>query len=231
MALTDIFASLRGAKNTIHAIDAKLKKLGDERARVEALPPHTDDLRDWLLRDIDTRSARYLKNLAAWHLNDEAVAYMRGGDYSTHPGSSILSLGTSAPAASGIGVPEDLRKKGGYKLSPIVGGDVVAEPSMDALTFFLSAAIRQTIADHIDEWFPAAKNGTKAADRAAQLQKIDKQTAALQKQRAELADEIEGARQALTAPAGAAAGDNMNAASDAAEAAAYVAEYGGTVAQ
>ena len=72
---------------------------------------------------------------------------------------------------------------------------------MCALTHFLRPAIEAQLPKLIEDAFPGARNGIPSAERRAKLAKIDKQIAALEAERSDLADALRDAQKAIDAPA------------------------------
>jgi hypothetical protein len=190
----ELFNALRGAKNTVGAIDSKLSKLKAERAAIAAAPPHLDDLQQWALRGLDSASADFLGRLKRWHFNDGALTGWSGESIDAHAGPQLLGITPTVPHGDG----------------PAVGGNGVAD--LAALTHFLRPAIEAQLPKLIEEAFPGSRKGLRSSERLAKLQKLDGQIKALEGERSHLVGLVRDAQKAIDTPANTMSTDDREAA-------------------
>jgi hypothetical protein len=186
MAL-EIFNALRGAKNTIGAIDSKLATLRAERAKVGAAPPHIDDVKAWALRGLDSASEHFLGRLRRWHFNDEALAKWSGSTLDGHAGPQLLGITATVPG----------------HVCPAPGNIAHDMPPADiaAVTHFLRPAIEKELPALIEQAFPGSRKGMRSSERVAKLAKLDRQIATLEAERNEYVVALRDAQKAIDTPA------------------------------
>lgn len=196
----EFLSNLRSVRNTVGAIDKKLTTLRAERAAVAASPPHTSDIQAWALRGLDNASESFLGRLRRWHFNDEALAVWSGETLDAHAGAQLLAVSPTVPSHK----------------CPAPGGQDSIGADFAAVTHFLRPAIEAALPKLIEESFPGSRNGMKGSDRRAKLERLDKAIAALEAERASLADALKDAQKAIDAPANTHTGDDVAAAEAAA---------------
>jgi hypothetical protein len=185
--------ALRGAKNTIGAIDSRLNKLRAERAAVAAAAPHIDDLQAWALRGLNSASEDFLGRLKRWHFKDAALTGWTGETLDSHAGPQLLGIHDSVPHGAG----------------PAVGGGAA---DVAALTHFLKPAIAAQLPKLIEEAFPGSRKGLRSSERVAKLAKLDGQIGALEAERAAYANGLRDAQRAIDVPANTLSTDDREAA-------------------
>jgi hypothetical protein len=194
----DFFNALRSARNTVGAIDSKRAKLSAERDEVAAAPPHIDDVKAWAVRGLDAASEHFLGRLKRWHFNDEALAQWSGETLDGHAGPQLLGITPTVPHGSGPA-------PGTFDVSR-QAGDIAA------ITHFLRPVIEAQLPKLIEESFPGARKGMRSSERRARLEKLDKQIAALDAERAELVGALRDAQKAIDTPANTLSTDDREAA-------------------
>jgi hypothetical protein len=191
----EIFNALRGAKNTIGAIDSKLTKLRAERAEVAAAPPHLDDVKAWAVRGLDSASEHFLGRLRRWHFNDAAMAKWSGETLDNHAGAQLLGISATIPG----------------HVCPAPGNIAYDMPPANicAVTHFLRPVIEAQLPKLIEECFPGSRKGMRSSERVA---KLDKAIGALEAERNEYVAELREVQKAIDPPANTMSTDDREAA-------------------
>lgn len=182
--IADLIASLRGARTTIADLDARLAKLAEERARVEAAPPHADDIADCLARGLDSYGDLFKQRLR-WFLNPENL--QRPGSYLQllNP-STMLELPETAPRFGAL-LP-------GGSFSYASGNAAAC-----AVAWAIGPLIRDRLPALVAELLPESKAGMRSAERFAKLASIDREAEQVEAQRNELMEQLAAARDAAGA--------------------------------
>lgn len=165
------------------ALDSKVTDLAKRRADDEhvcSLPPHRDDLVEWLSDRVTAGAAERAERTVARYF--DAAKHMRGVDVDTHAdGFSLLTVEkypTGTPA------------------SPPALTALSAELSLDMLAVLLRPALRAEAERLVDRLWPEAKRGIRSKDRAEKRAKLAKEIETLERDIAELRNELKAAIEA-----------------------------------
>lgn len=183
-SISDLIASLRGARTTIADLDARLAKLAEERARIEAVPPHADDIAECFARGLDSYGDLF-KQRMRWFLNPENLR--RPGSY--------LQLVNPAPLFE---LPETVPTTG--SLLPGANFNYLSrDAAACAVAWAVAPLIRDRLSALVIELLPESKAGMHSAERFAKLAAIDREAEQIEAQRDELMEQLAAARDAAGA--------------------------------
>jgi prefoldin subunit 5 len=185
MSLSNVIPQFAGAleetRNKLNAVQAEIDQIAQERGLIEQAKPHTSDIVSAYTRSLKAQHDQFKGQFAAFLkatfvVPDDAARRAHATAY------DILRL-PATPPDNGIGSIGQAR--------------ALPEINTAAIAYFLGEQIAQTMPGLIDELCPGARDGMKAADRAAKLAALDKRLADLTKERSALQAELEAARQAI----------------------------------
>jgi hypothetical protein len=182
-SISDLVASLRVARSTITDLDARLAKLAEERTRIEAMPPHADDIADCLARGLDSYGELF-KERMRWFLNPENLRVPGSYLQLVNP-SPLLELPDSRPAYCG------LLPGGAFGLGS-------RDAAACAVAFAVAPLMRERLPALVAELLPESKSGMRAAERFAKLAAIDREAEQIEAQRSELMEQLAAARDAAS---------------------------------
>lgn len=186
--LSDMFSSVRAlatdARSEVKRLESQIEELRRQRAEVERLPPHIDDLVEWFGRNMDQYANHYAAR-AARYLHPSTVA-ARG--WSAWDEKIISESGFAAFRLDWqtYGVHENV--------TPPDPVDSVSRPiDATALIALLAPNIKANARDFLLRLLPDSVNGVRLAERNRQLRAIDEQLMARSIARQDILDELQRA--------------------------------------
>lgn len=180
MKLAELLGLIKGERDSIREIDAKLRTLVDQLGQVRAAPPDRATVVSWALRSVDTAVAAFEKNLSGWYFLPEHVAAVPAEWYESDSGPSWLQSQQRCP---GAGFSEAIM-------------DAQGLPRVDhqVLVFLLAPTLRAALPEIIDKHFTFSPAAISTEERTKKVAKLEKQIADLQAQREQLAQALNEVR-------------------------------------
>ncbi|WP_374410639.1 hypothetical protein [Novosphingobium colocasiae] len=186
-SVAEFSAALDAARAELADVAGQISKLEQERSKIEAAQPHTEDIVAVFQNGLDEVKSGFEQQFRSV-LNASFVKGANGNNFgdaarAARPGSrrNVLAV---APA-------KDQRFD-----RDIIAKDGFPQLNVTALVYFLRGKIADELPDIIDRLCPDARHGMKAADREKAIAEIDGKLSELREKHNALQLDLNAARQA-----------------------------------